>query len=215
MWDWCTNPRRPLPDRSHWQPSTGGLRARASCWLSGLQQRPLWEPHWVVQWPLEWGMEMWTVLKSFYSDFTETMRASVIQCSAECGAGLQQRSVVCLMKTEEGFTVMPPYECSSLERPLSQQSCNQNSCGAKWYHTDWSGVSFIEIFSSLLFTCSSPPNTVTHNLLSFSQLATSWNFWVNSRWNELMSLHTHIQNALKIFNSKGVTGTVSASKGSK
>uniref|UniRef100_A0A3P8SH39 Thrombospondin type 1 domain containing 4 n=1 Tax=Amphiprion percula TaxID=161767 RepID=A0A3P8SH39_AMPPE len=63
------------------------------------------------------------------------------QCSAECGAGTQQRSVVCLMKSDEGFTVMPPYECSSLDRPLSQQSCNLKACGAKWYHTDWSACS--------------------------------------------------------------------------
>lgn len=60
------------------------------------------------------------------------------QCSAECGPGSQQRSVVCLMRSDEGFTVMQPYECSSLERPLSQQSCNLKACGAKWYHTDWS-----------------------------------------------------------------------------
>ncbi|XP_029945301.1 thrombospondin type-1 domain-containing protein 4 [Salarias fasciatus] len=63
------------------------------------------------------------------------------QCSAECGPGSQQRSVVCLMTSEEGFTVMPPYECSSLDRPLSQQSCNLKACGAKWYHTDWSACS--------------------------------------------------------------------------
>ena len=67
----------------------------------------------------------------------------VAQCSAECGAGSQQRSVVCLMKADEGFTIMPPYECSSLDRPLSQQSCNLKACGAKWYHTDWSAVSKI------------------------------------------------------------------------
>ncbi|CAM9102852.1 unnamed protein product [Lampetra planeri] len=63
------------------------------------------------------------------------------QCSAECGAGSQQRSVVCLMRSDQGFTIMPPYECSSLERPLSQQSCNLKACGAKWYHTDWSACS--------------------------------------------------------------------------
>ncbi|XP_030649312.1 thrombospondin type-1 domain-containing protein 4 [Chanos chanos] len=63
------------------------------------------------------------------------------QCSAECGAGTQQRAVACLMKSEDGFTVMPPYECSSLERPLSQQSCHIEACGAKWYHTDWSSCS--------------------------------------------------------------------------
>ncbi|XP_017284203.1 thrombospondin type-1 domain-containing protein 4 [Kryptolebias marmoratus] len=63
------------------------------------------------------------------------------QCSAECGPGSQQRSVVCLMKSDEGVTAMPPYECSSLNRPLSQQSCNLKACGAKWYHTDWSACS--------------------------------------------------------------------------
>ncbi|XP_034041657.1 thrombospondin type-1 domain-containing protein 4 isoform X2 [Thalassophryne amazonica] len=63
------------------------------------------------------------------------------QCSAECGAGSQQRAVVCLMKSEEGYTIMPPYECSSLERPLGQQSCYLKVCGAKWYHTEWSACS--------------------------------------------------------------------------
>ncbi|XP_012724136.2 thrombospondin type-1 domain-containing protein 4 isoform X1 [Fundulus heteroclitus] len=63
------------------------------------------------------------------------------QCSAECGTGSQQRSVACLMNSDEGFTVMPPYECSSLDRPLSQQSCSIKACGAKWYHTDWSACS--------------------------------------------------------------------------
>ncbi|XP_055010812.1 thrombospondin type-1 domain-containing protein 4 [Boleophthalmus pectinirostris] len=63
------------------------------------------------------------------------------QCSVECGTGSQQRSVVCLMKSDEGFTIVPPYECSSLERPLSQQSCKLKACGAKWYHTDWSSCS--------------------------------------------------------------------------
>ncbi|XP_072321443.1 thrombospondin type-1 domain-containing protein 4-like isoform X1 [Eucyclogobius newberryi] len=63
------------------------------------------------------------------------------QCSVECGTGTQQRSVVCLMKSDEGFTITPPYECSSLERPLNQQSCKLKACGAKWFHTDWSSCS--------------------------------------------------------------------------
>ncbi|KAM6943639.1 thrombospondin type-1 domain-containing protein 4 [Xenentodon cancila] len=63
------------------------------------------------------------------------------QCSAECGAGSQQRSVVCLMKSDEGFAIVPPYECSSLDRPLTQQSCSIRTCGPKWYHTDWSACS--------------------------------------------------------------------------
>ncbi|XP_061077229.1 thrombospondin type-1 domain-containing protein 4-like [Conger conger] len=63
------------------------------------------------------------------------------QCSAECGMGNQQRQVVCLMKSEEGHAVLPPYECSSLDRPSSQQNCQLKACGAKWYHTDWSACS--------------------------------------------------------------------------
>uniref|UniRef100_A0A8C8F5X4 PLAC domain-containing protein n=1 Tax=Oncorhynchus tshawytscha TaxID=74940 RepID=A0A8C8F5X4_ONCTS len=63
------------------------------------------------------------------------------QCSTECGSGSQQRAVVCLMKTDEGFNVMPPYECSSLDKPLNQQSCHLKPCGAMWYHTDWSACS--------------------------------------------------------------------------
>ena len=42
------------------------------------------------------------------------------QCSAECGAGSQQRAVVCLVRAEEGYAAAPPYECSSLDRPLGQ-----------------------------------------------------------------------------------------------
>ncbi|KAM8895250.1 thrombospondin type-1 domain-containing protein 4 isoform 1-T1 [Spinachia spinachia] len=72
---------------------------------------------------------------------TEWFTGPWSQCSAECGAGSQQRSVVCLIKSDEGFAVMPPYECSSLDRPLGQQSCNLKACGAKWYHTDWSACS--------------------------------------------------------------------------
>ncbi|XP_076012058.1 thrombospondin type-1 domain-containing protein 4 [Genypterus blacodes] len=63
------------------------------------------------------------------------------QCSAECGTGSQQRAVVCLIKSDEGVAAMPPYECSSLEKPLSQQTCHPKACGAKWYHTDWSACS--------------------------------------------------------------------------
>uniref|UniRef100_A0A673Y640 Thrombospondin type 1 domain containing 4 n=1 Tax=Salmo trutta TaxID=8032 RepID=A0A673Y640_SALTR len=63
------------------------------------------------------------------------------QCSTECGSGSQQRAVVCLMKSDEGFNVMPPYECSSLDKPLNQQSCHLKPCGAMWYHTDWSACS--------------------------------------------------------------------------
>ncbi|KAJ7994938.1 hypothetical protein DPEC_G00254720 [Dallia pectoralis] len=63
------------------------------------------------------------------------------QCSVECGSGSQQRAVVCLMKSDVGFNVMPPYECSSLDKPPDQQSCHPKSCGAKWYHTEWSACS--------------------------------------------------------------------------
>ncbi|XP_067275283.1 thrombospondin type-1 domain-containing protein 4-like [Pseudorasbora parva] len=63
------------------------------------------------------------------------------QCSAECGVGSQQRAVVCLLRSDEGLVVMPAYECSSLDRPLSQQSCSIKACGAKWFHTDWSACS--------------------------------------------------------------------------
>ncbi|XP_041918608.1 thrombospondin type-1 domain-containing protein 4-like isoform X2 [Alosa sapidissima] len=63
------------------------------------------------------------------------------QCSADCGRGTQQRLVACLMSSVDGFTVMPQYECSSLDKPLGQQSCEIKACGTKWYHTDWSACS--------------------------------------------------------------------------
>ncbi|XP_068131644.1 thrombospondin type-1 domain-containing protein 4 isoform X2 [Hyperolius riggenbachi] len=63
------------------------------------------------------------------------------QCSVECGSGSQQRDVICIRKTAEGFTVVKPYECSFLEKPANQQSCHHKSCGAKWFHTEWSTCS--------------------------------------------------------------------------
>ncbi|KAI5623766.1 thrombospondin type-1 domain-containing protein 4-like isoform X1, partial [Silurus asotus] len=63
------------------------------------------------------------------------------QCSAECGVGRQQRTVLCMMKSDDTYAVMPLYECSSLDKPLSQQSCTVKACGAKWYYTDWSACS--------------------------------------------------------------------------
>ncbi|XP_066448617.1 thrombospondin type-1 domain-containing protein 4 isoform X1 [Eleutherodactylus coqui] len=63
------------------------------------------------------------------------------QCSVECGSGTQQRDVICIRKTAEGFTVVSPQECSYLERPPNQLSCLLKSCGAKWFFTDWSTCS--------------------------------------------------------------------------
>ncbi|KTG40439.1 hypothetical protein cypCar_00024316 [Cyprinus carpio] len=72
---------------------------------------------------------------------TEWFTGPWSQLLAECGSGGQQRAVVCLMRSDEGFVVMPAYECSSLDKPLSQQSCFIKTCGAKWFHTDWSACS--------------------------------------------------------------------------
>ncbi|PIO40984.1 hypothetical protein AB205_0203220, partial [Aquarana catesbeiana] len=62
-------------------------------------------------------------------------------CSVECGSGTQQRDVICIRKTAEGFTVVKPHECSFLEKPPNQQSCHLRSCGAKWFYTEWSTCS--------------------------------------------------------------------------
>ncbi|XP_077446291.1 thrombospondin type-1 domain-containing protein 4 [Stigmatopora argus] len=74
-------------------------------------------------------------------DAMEWFTGSWSQCSAECGSGSQQREVVCLSRSHQVTTVVPQYECSSLERPLSQQSCHVKACGGKWYYTDWSACS--------------------------------------------------------------------------
>ncbi|XP_053317842.1 thrombospondin type-1 domain-containing protein 4 isoform X1 [Spea bombifrons] len=71
----------------------------------------------------------------------EWFTGSWSQCSVECGTGTQQRDVICIRKTVDGFTVVKPYECSYLERPPNQQSCHLKSCGAKWFYTDWSTCS--------------------------------------------------------------------------
>ncbi|CAM4584690.1 unnamed protein product [Leuciscus chuanchicus] len=72
---------------------------------------------------------------------TEWVTGPWTQCSAECGVGSQHRAVVCLMSSDEGFSVMPAFECSSLDRPISQKNCFIKTCAAKWFHTDWSACS--------------------------------------------------------------------------
>ncbi|XP_056099929.1 thrombospondin type-1 domain-containing protein 4-like [Rhinichthys klamathensis goyatoka] len=72
---------------------------------------------------------------------TEWVTGPWTQCSAECGVGSQHRAVVCLMSSDEGFSVMPAFECSSLDRPISQKNCFVKTCAAKWFHTEWSECS--------------------------------------------------------------------------
>ncbi|KAG8440414.1 hypothetical protein GDO86_006244 [Hymenochirus boettgeri] len=71
----------------------------------------------------------------------EWFSGSWSQCSVECGSGTQQRDVLCITKTTEGFNVVNPSECSYLEPPPSHQSCHLKSCGAKWFYTNWSTCS--------------------------------------------------------------------------
>ncbi|XP_075391284.1 thrombospondin type-1 domain-containing protein 4 isoform X2 [Tenrec ecaudatus] len=68
----------------------------------------------------------------------EWFAGSWSQCSIECGSGTQQREVICVRKNADTFEVLDSYECSFLERPPSQQSCHLKSCGATWFHTEWS-----------------------------------------------------------------------------
>ncbi|XP_038606171.1 thrombospondin type-1 domain-containing protein 4 [Tachyglossus aculeatus] len=71
----------------------------------------------------------------------EWFTGSWSQCSAECGHGSQQREVVCLRKSPEGFAVLDPHECASLDAPPNQQPCHPQPCGAKWFTTEWSACS--------------------------------------------------------------------------
>ncbi|KAI1883720.1 hypothetical protein AGOR_G00234450 [Albula goreensis] len=63
------------------------------------------------------------------------------QCSTECGAGMQGRSVVCLLQTNGSFEVTAPSDCTHLPRPPDTQPCQIKRCGVKWYVTEWSACS--------------------------------------------------------------------------
>lgn len=65
-----------------------------------------------------------------------------LQCSVECGPGTQQREVICVRKNADAFEVLEPYACAFLERPLSRQPCHLKPCGATWFSTEWSMVSW-------------------------------------------------------------------------
>lgn len=60
-------------------------------------------------------------------------------CSVECGTGVQNRDVLCLMESEAVTSVLPDAACNEQERPPRQQLCHAASCGRNvWFFTEWS-----------------------------------------------------------------------------
>nr|CAB3266952.1 thrombospondin type-1 domain-containing protein 4-like [Phallusia mammillata] len=63
-------------------------------------------------------------------------------CSSNCGAGVQERPVVCLRVNPDGSTGSTEetdgqLPCNESEKPDVEQPCNTQSCGSRWYHTQW------------------------------------------------------------------------------
>ncbi|XP_063001780.1 ADAMTS-like protein 4 [Elgaria multicarinata webbii] len=68
----------------------------------------------------------------FYSDWSNT-------CSAECGTGIQRRSVVCLSSNANG----PAEENCAGTKPADMRACNGGPCQrvTRWYRGPWSPCS--------------------------------------------------------------------------
>ncbi|XP_038140219.1 thrombospondin type-1 domain-containing protein 4 [Cyprinodon tularosa] len=63
------------------------------------------------------------------------------QCNVKCGDGSQRRDIVCVQKLGSNFTVVPPTECSHLEKPAAVQECSMGECQPQWFTTEWSACS--------------------------------------------------------------------------
>ncbi|XP_029142323.1 ADAMTS-like protein 4 [Protobothrops mucrosquamatus] len=68
----------------------------------------------------------------FYSDWSNT-------CSADCGTGIQRRSVVCLSSNADG---QADEDCAS-PKPADMRACDGGPCQrvARWYNGPWSSCS--------------------------------------------------------------------------
>lgn len=62
----------------------------------------------------------------------------LFQCSADCGAGIQRRSVVCLSSNADG---QADEDCAS-PKPADMRACDGGPCQrvARWYKGPWSSV---------------------------------------------------------------------------
>lgn len=67
-----------------------------------------------------------------------TCRPSVLQCSAECGAGVRTRSVVCMTNHVSSL----PLEGCGNNRPAEATPCDNGPCTGKveWFAGSWSQV---------------------------------------------------------------------------
>lgn len=66
------------------------------------------------------------------------------QCSAECGTGIQRRSVVCLGSGEEAGAGTSEQSCAPGSRPPDMRACSLGPCEMTWcwYTGPWAEVSW-------------------------------------------------------------------------
>ena len=62
------------------------------------------------------------------------------QCSANCGAGVQTRSVICVHVQQEIPYALEDEYCHET-RPFSEQICNGTNCGYSWFIGPWTACS--------------------------------------------------------------------------
>ncbi|XP_064617022.1 A disintegrin and metalloproteinase with thrombospondin motifs 6-like [Liolophura sinensis] len=63
------------------------------------------------------------------------------KCSKECGGGLMNRVVKCVRVLGEGQTQVPESQCSGMEKPPVQMTCNRKPCPGVWWSGTWSACS--------------------------------------------------------------------------
>ena len=60
------------------------------------------------------------------------MELSTVQCSAECGPGVQLREVFCGQASDSGVVTVSESECDDGRRPTNQQNCSAQQCSPVW-----------------------------------------------------------------------------------
>lgn len=73
-----------------------------------------------------------------------------LQCSAQCGSGIQTRKVFCGTFTDEGVEKAEEDKCDTALKYEDTKNCTgEEECKGNWFAGPWSAVSIVKYFTIL------------------------------------------------------------------